>query len=215
MKAFILYYRTSTKSQDYGIQAQMAAVQQYLKTVPHPFTVLAEYEERESGANDDRPKLKQALELAQRQGATLIIAKLCRLSRNAAFLLTLQNSGVEFICCDMPHADKFTIGILALVAQKEREMISLRTREGLAIAARTKKLGNPRFHDAIKAAHTSIQSRKGAFNQTILVTIKEIREKAKIQSLDGIADVLNRRGYVGRRGGAWTATAVKRVMAGA
>ena len=86
-------------------------------------------------------------------GATLIIAKLDRLSRNAAFLLTLRDSGVQFLAVDMPEANGITVGIMALVAQAEREAISRRTKEALAVArARGVKLGNPNGAAALKRA---------------------------------------------------------------
>ena len=88
----------------------------------------------ESGRNADRPELKQALHLAKVTGATLVIAKLDRLSRNAAFLLTLRDSGVRFSAVDLPEANDLTVGIMALVAQQEREAISRRTKEALAVA---------------------------------------------------------------------------------
>ena len=88
--------------------------------------------------------MAKALHLAKVTGATLLIAKLGRLSRNAAFLLTLRDSGVQFVAADMPEANDLTVGIMALVAQHEREAISRRTREALAAAkARGAKLGNP------------------------------------------------------------------------
>ena len=88
----------------------------------------------ESGRNADRPELGKALHLAKVTGATLVIAKLDRLSRNAAFLLTLRDSGVKFAAVDLPEANDLTVGIMALVAQAEREAISRRTKEALAVA---------------------------------------------------------------------------------
>src|SRR5258708_32991652 len=112
--------------------AQKEIVSHYASA--HNGNVIAEFAEVETGKNDDRPELAKALEMVKKSRATLVIAKLDRLSRNAAFLLTLQNAGCDFICCDCPNADKFTIGILALVAQRERELISERTKSGMAVA---------------------------------------------------------------------------------
>ena len=107
----------------------------------------------ESGGTNDRPELEKALNLARLTGATLIIAKLDRLTRNAAFLLTLQGSGVRFLACDMPEANDLTFGIMALVAQQEREAISRRTKAALAAAkARGVKLGNPNGAAALRRA---------------------------------------------------------------
>ena len=92
--------------------------------------VVGEFCEVESGGktDKDRPQLSAALNLCKKTNSILVVAKLDRLSRNAEFLLKLQNAGVEFVCCDCPNVDRFTIGILALVAQRERELISERTK---------------------------------------------------------------------------------------
>ena len=141
---YIKYLRVSTATQGQsglGLEAQEAVITQYLNG--GTWEVIAEFVEIESGKRDDnRPKLQCAIQLAKATGAKLLIAKLDRLSRNAAFLMSLNDSGVDFICCDNPHANKLTIGVLALVAQDEAERISLRTRQALAAAkARGVKLG--------------------------------------------------------------------------
>jgi hypothetical protein len=82
--------------------------------------VISRFTEIESGKLADRPELAKALHLAEVTGATLLIAKLDRLSRNAAFLLTLRDSGVRFVAADMPEANDLTVGIMALVAEQER-----------------------------------------------------------------------------------------------
>ena len=90
--------------------------------------LLDEFEEVESGKRADRPALTKALRRCKATGATLIVAKLDRLSRNAAFLMARRDSGVDFVAADMPEANTLTVGILAVVAQAEREAISQRTK---------------------------------------------------------------------------------------
>jgi DNA invertase Pin-like site-specific DNA recombinase len=133
---FVAYYRVSTDKQGergLGMEAQAAAVEEFVRS--HNGKTLATFKEVERGKRDDnRPQLQAALARAQVEGATLLIAKLDRLSRDAAFLLTLQNAGADFVACDMPDANKLTVGIMALIAQHEREAISARTKAALAMA---------------------------------------------------------------------------------
>lgn len=151
---YIKYLRVSTKMQGQsglGLEAQQSAITQYLNG--GDWEVLGEFREVESGKRDDnRPQLQRAIQLAKATGAKLLIAKLDRLSRNAAFLMSLNDSGVDFVCCDNPHANKLTIGILALVAQDEAERISLRTKQALAAAReRGIKLGGS--NDKVPTEH--------------------------------------------------------------
>jgi len=211
---FVAYYRVSTTRQDYGIEAQKEAVSRYLASAPGE--LIGSFEERESGANNNRPQLAEAIALAKAKRATLIIAKLDRLSRNASFLMSLQDSSLDFVCCDMPNADKFTIGILALVAQRERELISQRTIAGLAVAkAQGVALGNPKLAEARPNALMAVQTQKKAFAESMLKQIAEIQSTG-ISSLNRIADCLNKRGEkTARNGGRFTATTVKRILAAA
>lgn len=94
--------------------------------------LLASYREVESGTRSDRPMLTKAIAHANRSGATLIIAKLDRLARNVHFLSGLMESGVDFIACDNPHANRRTIHILAAVAEDEAQRISERTKTAMA-----------------------------------------------------------------------------------
>ena len=129
------YERVSTARQGasgLGIEAQRQAIEGFV--AQRGATLIARFTEVESGRNPDRPELGKALHLAKVTGATLVIAKLDRLSRNAAFLLTLRDSGVRFAAVDLPEANDLTVGIMALVAQQEREAISRRTKEALAVA---------------------------------------------------------------------------------
>lgn len=211
---FVAYYRVSTQKQGLegnGIEAQKQAVKKYLDSLE--CQLLASFEEVESGAKNDRPQLTAAIQLAKSKKAILVIAKLDRISRNAAFLMRLQDSKIDFVACDMPNADKFTVGILALVAQRERELISQRTKAGLAVAkARGARLGNPNAPAALERARDAILARKNAFAAMASKSIREIQSTG-VQSLNRIADCLNKRGEKTARGGSWTATAVKRVLA--
>ena len=140
---FIAYYRVSTAKQGrsgLGLEAQKTAVLAYLNG--GCWTLSAEFTEVESGKQADRPELARALAACRLIGATLVIAKLDRLTRNVAFLANLMESGAEFVACDNPHATKFTIHILAAVAELERQQISDRTKAALAAAkARGTQLG--------------------------------------------------------------------------
>lgn len=144
MGRFIAYYRVSTQKQGksgLGLDAQKTDVNRY---VGKDKELVAEFQDIESGKKNNRPNLLKAIEECRKQKATLLIAKLDRLSRNASFIFTLRDSKVEFVCCDMPNANSVTIGIMAVLAQDERERISLRTKSALTeLKKQGKKLGTP------------------------------------------------------------------------
>ena len=132
---YIAYYRVSTAGQGrsgLGIEAQQLAVKAYLTGRDH--NLIAEFTEIESGRNSDRPKLAEALALAKKQKAILVIARLDRLARNVVFIASLMESSVEFIACDMPQATPFTLHIMAAVGEAEAKAISERTKAALAAA---------------------------------------------------------------------------------
>jgi DNA invertase Pin-like site-specific DNA recombinase len=145
MGRVVAYYRVSMASQGrsgLGLAAQREAVEGLCAS--RNWDIIADFTEVESGKHNHRVQLTEALYRAKVTGSTLVIAKLDRLSRNAAFLLTLQDSGVRFLAADLPEACNLTVGVLALVAQQEREAISTRTKAALAMAkARGERLGNP------------------------------------------------------------------------
>jgi len=140
---FVAYYRVSTDKQGrsgLGLEAQVEAVRQYLNG--GPWELVGEFTETESGARNNRPALTEALALAKRQKATLIVAKMDRLSRSVAFIAGLMDAKVDFVAVDQPHANRLTIHILSAVAEHEREMISQRTKSALQAAkARGVRLG--------------------------------------------------------------------------
>jgi DNA invertase Pin-like site-specific DNA recombinase len=215
---FVSYLRVSTAKQGesgLGIEAQRKAVLEFLNGGNGE--LLAEYTETESGKKNDRPKLAKALEHCKLTGATLVIAKLDRLSRNAHFLLGLQEAGVKFVAVDMPTANELTVGIMALVAQEERKAISARTKAALAAAKeRGVKLGCPNG-----AAHLrkygnelgvkAIQREAEERAQKLARMIKEIQDAGAI-SLREIAENLNKRSISTARGGKWHASTVKNIL---
>jgi len=134
---YIAYYRVSTKTQGdsgLGLEAQRKAVTNYLTSgVMNEGDTVKSVTEIESGRKNDRPMLQEAIQLCKDNGATLIIAKLDRLSRNANFTLSLVESEVKFVAVDMPQANELTIGILAVLAQDEAKRISDRTKSALSV----------------------------------------------------------------------------------
>jgi DNA invertase Pin-like site-specific DNA recombinase len=218
MERFVSYLRVSTERQGksgLGLDGQRAAVAQHLNGRG---TLVAEYVEVESGKDNDRPALKDALRLVKMTGATLIVAKLERLSRNVAFIALLQESAVKFICADNPTANELTIHILAAVAQNEGKAISERTRAALAAAkARGQRLGNPNGARALRglgngAAVAAVRAIAHKRAQDVLPIVQVIRA-AGIATLAGIAAELNARGILTARGGHWHPTTVRNLLA--
>jgi DNA invertase Pin-like site-specific DNA recombinase len=218
---FVAYYRVSTAKQGasgLGLEAQEAAATAFIAGKRADAKLLKSYTEVESGKSDDRPELAKALEHARLTGATLLIAKLDRLSRDAHFLLGLQKAGVSFVAADMPEANAFTVGIMALVAQQEREAISRRTREALAAArARGVKLGCPNGAKhlrqygnglAVKALKAAAGERASGLSSTIAGLKAE-----GVSSANAIAGALNARSIATPRGGKWTARSVLNLTA--
>ena len=233
MKA-VAYFRVSTASQGrsgLGLEAQRQAVDAL--AVSRGLTLLSTFTEIESGKRNDRPQLKAALQLAKLTGATLVIAKLDRLSRNAAFLLALRDSGARFLAADIPDANDLTIGLLAVIAQAEREAISRRTKEALAAvrlrihehgshkSARSglviSRLGNPNGSRALLAAGRGNGSaveagRRSAFQraQDLAPLLRQLI--ADGMSLSAIARDLNGKGVLTPRGRMWHPSSVKNLM---
>jgi DNA invertase Pin-like site-specific DNA recombinase len=217
---FIAYERVSTARQGasgLGLEAQRFSINSFAKS--RGAEVLARFTEVESGKTPDRPELNKAIQLARLTGATLVIAKLDRLSRNAAFLLTLRDSGVQFMACDMPEANELTIGIMALVAQAEREAISRRTTEALAAAkARGMRLGNPNGAEALRRAGKGavalrqvVSANAERFAAELAPVVASVRADGYV-SLRAVAAELNRRGMRTRRGGQWHVSNVRNLI---
>jgi DNA invertase Pin-like site-specific DNA recombinase len=215
---FVSYLRVSTAKQGasgLGLEAQRASVAGYLNG--GNWTLLEEVLEVESGKRSDRPALAQALRLCRKHRATLVIAKLDRLARNVHFISGLMESGVEFVAVDMPAANKFTLHIMAAVAEQEAAAISTRTKAALAAAkARGVALGGRRV-SADRFAEIGAQARAlrtqkaSGFAAGVASTIAEIKAKGA-KTLREIAAELNGRNVDTPRGGAWSATQVRRVI---
>jgi DNA invertase Pin-like site-specific DNA recombinase len=211
---FIAYYRVSTAAQGHsglGLEAQQASVRAYLNG--GAWRLLGEHTEVESGANNARPQLARALESCRLKGATLVIAKLDRLSRDAHFLLGLRDAGVEFVAADMPKANRLTVGIMAMVAEAEREMCSARTKAALAAAkARGVVLGGwkggPKVDGRLGAEANRTQA--DAFATKVGPMVADM--KARGLSLRQTAAELTAQGIRTPRGGQWTAAAVRSVL---
>ena len=218
---FISYVRVSTERQGrsgLGLEAQRQAIESFLDG--GHWDVIQEFVEVESGKNNQRPKLAEALAACKRTGATLLIAKLDRLSRNVAFIANLIESGVKFVAVDMPQATEFTVHILAAVAQHERKMISRRTKEALLAAkARGVRLGSPKNlteEAQEKGRVLGVQALKreaDEFSRRLYANIRSFQQQGL--SLRAIAQRLNAEGTLTARGklGAWTPQAVKNVIA--
>lgn len=222
----VAYYRVSTRKQGesgLGLEAQKEAVQRYAQSVGA--TIIAEYQEVESGKRSDRPELLRAIPHAKRSQAVLVVAKLDRLARNVAFLSHLMESGVDFVACDNPHANRLTVHILAAVAEDEAIRISERTKAALAAAkARGVLLGSNRpghwdgREDArkagiAKASASGVKSIIDAANAAysdLYDVITGFRTEGL--TLRAIAERLNAMGHTTRRGKAWQATQVMLVL---
>lgn len=214
MKQFVLYFRVSTRRQGdsgLGLDAQRRDIDLYLDTYAEvPFEVLGEFTDIESGANGDRPELWKAIELAEKTGATLLVAKLDRLSRKVSFISTVMDrKRLSLTVATMPHADKFQLHIYAALAEQEREFISLRTKQALAPLKGTGKLGGNRGN--IDKANEAARAVADAHAAKVMDTIRPLRDAGR--TLQQIADTLNRSGVTTSRGGKWYPTTVKNVLA--
>lgn len=218
MKQYIAYYRVSTQRQGVsglGLEAQEAAVATF---VAGRGELITSYREVESGKNNERPQLLQAFEQAKKTGATLVIAKLDRLSRSASFIFKLRDAEVDFVCCDIPDMSTLTVGLFAVIAQHEREVISQRVKVALeAKRARGEALGNPaNFTNAGRSKGALVRA-ENARNHESNVQAKQLihllLKQPKKPTLRDVAAALNVSGYKTRRGCQFTATQVMRLAA--
>lgn len=221
-RKIVAYLRVSTDRQGrsgLGLEGQRAAVEACRARVGA--TIVREFVEVESGRHDDRPKLAEALAFARRAKATLLVAKLDRLSRSVRFIATVLDSGVEFAAADVPDANRLLLHVLAAVAENEAKAISDRTRTALQVAkARGVRLGshNPAvpsltLEARLKGASLGSQaSRRKAVEAyaDLLPYVANLHREGL--SLRAIASRLNDDGHATRSDKPWTAVQVVRVL---
>jgi DNA invertase Pin-like site-specific DNA recombinase len=216
----VAYYRVSTREQGrsgLGLDAQRAAVARFAEA--ESFEVVAEFTEVETGkgadALDRRPQLAAALAGARRNGKAcpIAVAKLDRLSRDVHFISGLMAHKTPFLVADLgPDVEPFLLHLYAALAEKERAVISQRTKAALAAAkARGQALGNPRLADARAVAHATLKAEADAHAGAVMPAIREA-QAAGAKSLRQIADALNGRGIATARGGKWEAATVRNIL---
>jgi DNA invertase Pin-like site-specific DNA recombinase len=210
MKKVIAYYRVSTNDQNLGISAQKEIVRRYCEF--NSADIISEYEEHESGKKNDRPQLTTALAESVKNNAYLIVAKIDRLTRVAYYGLQLCEK-YRIIFCDHPDMGTLEQSIYFGMAQQEREYISIRTKNALAVLkAKGVKLGAPNasFSDDMrKMAYRKL--RESAINNDA-----NKRAYALVSVMDGNytdkARHLNRNGFLTSKGNAWSGKQVKRLI---
>lgn len=214
MHRYVIYTRVSTKDQGrsgLGLEAQERDIAIFLDHFSEePWEVLGRFSDVQSGGDDDRPKLAEALAMVRKTGAELLVAKLDRLSRKVAFISTLMDDPrVKLRVAQMPQADKFSLHIYAALAEQERDFISRRTKDALAAAkARGKKLGGLR--PKTDARNVAVQVKADREAAKVLKIVKPMREAG--ESLAAIADALATMRVPTSRGGEWTPMQVSRVL---
>ena len=218
-RPIIAYYRVSTAKQGrsgLGLEAQREALARFGAT--EGFEIVREFVEIETGkgadALDRRPQLAAALAEARRRRCAVGVAKLDRLSRDVHFISGLMAHRVPFLVAELgSDVDPFILHLFAALAEKERAMISTRTREALSRAkARGVKLGGPKLAQARKAAVKIIKTNADRHAANVLPIIREI-QRAGAKSLRAIAEALNARGVATARGGRWQGMTVSNVLA--
>lgn len=214
MKRYIAYYRVSTKKQSLGLDAQQVTVNNYISV--NGGALVSEYREKESGKKDHRVELDKAIEECKRCGATLIIAKLDRLSRNITFIFTLRDSGVDFIACDLPQFNTLTLAIFSALAQQERELISQRTKNALAVLkAKGVKLGRPNASFSLEMRERAYEANriKADTNPNIIRARTMIEAlSSRTHNLTHIAKALNENGFRTAQDASFTPSTVKRII---
>ena len=214
MENYIAYVRTSTGRQILGLEEQQLRINQFIKSAGDNLIEIVI--EQESGKNNYRVKLDYATNLCIKHGYTLLFTKLDRLSREVEFLFTLRNKGVKLRCIELPELNTLTLGIFGSVAQWERELISNRTKSGLAaLKARGVKLGSPKnLNDAAREKGVESIIKKRVENENWKMAkmfIEHFQMKYGYINYTAIAKELNINGYKTRNGNYYNPTTVRRL----
>lgn len=208
---YIAYLRVSTTKQEYGLDSQLELINKWLTGKGE---LIATFQEKMSGKINKRPELEKAIEACKKESATLLIAKLDRLSRDVAFLFFLKNSGVNIACCDLPELNTLTLGIFATMAQHERELISSRTKAGLQVARSKGKIIGRQKGQYRKYPMQEIKEGKRILalerNKAAIRAAKHFMEKGLNNS--DIAKELNSLGFKASRGGELTSKQASRLL---
>lgn len=216
-KRYVAYYRVSTQKQGQsglGLDAQKQAVSEFLSQ--DGGEVIDEFVEVESGKRADRPEFTKAADYAELANATVLVAKLDRLSRDLHFITSLQKRGIQFKLCDLPEIDQLTIHILAAMAEHEARMISVRTKQALQVAkGRGVTLGNPQL-DAqrncnVSSANDQRVQKQQEWQTKILKVIGHLEHVDDLTTCQAIADALNERGLTTARGAKFSVSIVSRL----
>ena len=220
MEAAVAYYRVSTKQQQrsgLGIEAQRATVTRFAEA--EGLTIIAEFVEAETGkgadALDRRPQLAAALGAARTAKCSVLVSKLDRLSRDVAFVAGLMAQRVPFIVAELGRdADPFMLHLYAALAEKERRLISERTKAALAVRKATgTKLGNPRnIREAGYIGRVALAAVADEHAQSLLPVIRAVRAEGAI-TLAAIATALNNRKIPTPRGARWHVSSVMNLLA--
>lgn len=211
---YVTYCRVSTRKQGdsgLGLEAQQRDIQLFLENYSgKPYDVIAEFVEVESGTNSERKELHQAIALAKKEKAILLVAKLDRLSRKVSFIAqVMEDKHINFKVAQMPHADNFQLHIYAALAEQERDFISKRTKAALQEAkARGVALGGLR--DKTNKRNQAKKQKAVIDAQKHRSIIEPLRTQGA--SFASIAEALNKSGLKTERGSEFKAMTVKRII---
>lgn len=220
MIRYIEYRRVSSREQGksgLGLDAQAAAIAHFVKA--EGGEIIGSYKDIQSGGDNERPELSKAMAAARKASRKgdevwIVVSKLDRLSRDVEFIAGLMNKGVKFVVTEYGHdVDPFVLHIFAALAEKERKLISKRTKDALASKVGKGILGNRTNLDAAQAKGCEVAQKAAEQRRDNVRPVIEQIQKAGVSTLQGIADALNARGIKTARGATWKPMTVSRAMA--